>query len=57
MSDSWIAFQPAIEEPSNTVPSEKHSSSKMRHVESDVLPLTARISESEIDVLYVVILD
>src|SRR5919199_1625327 len=27
MSDSWIAFQPAIEEPSNMIPSEKVSSS------------------------------
>src|SRR3984893_15930709 len=27
MADSWIAFQPAIEEPSNICPSEKVSSS------------------------------
>ena len=57
MSDSLIAFQPAIEEPSNIVPSAKISSSIMRDVEGDVLPLAARIGETQVDVLDVVVLD
>ena len=57
MSDSWIAFQPAIEEPSNIWPSAKVSSSIMRDVEGDVLPLAARVGEAEIDVFHVVVLD
>ena len=57
MSNSLIAFQPAIEEPSNIWPSAKVSSSIMRDVEGDVLPLAARIGESEVDVFHVVVLD
>ena len=57
MSDSLIAFQPAIEEPSNIWPSANVSSSIIGHVEGDVLPLAARIGETEIDVFHVVVLD
>ena len=57
MSDSLIAFQPAIEEPSNIMPSANVSSSIMADVESDVLPLAARIGEAEIGVFHVAVLD
>jgi hypothetical protein len=57
MSDSLIAFQPAIDEPSNMMPSAKVSSSTVRDVERDVLPLAARVGEAEVDVLDVVVLD
>ncbi len=57
MSDSLIAFQPAIEEPSNIVPSAKMSSSIIDDVEGHVLPLAARVGEAEVDVLDVVVLD
>ena len=39
MSDSLIAFQPAIDEPSNIVPSAKMSSSTIDDVEGHVLQL------------------
>ena len=57
MSDSLIAFQPAIDEPSNMMPSSESSSSTVDDVEGDMLPLAARIGEAEIDVLDVVFLD
>jgi hypothetical protein len=45
MSDSLIAFQPAIDEPSNMMPSANMSSS-MGDVHGDVLHLAARIGEA-----------
>ena len=57
MSDSLIAFQPAIDEPSNMMPSANMSSSTIDDVEGDVLQLAARVGEAEIDVLDVVVLD
>ena len=57
MSDSLIAFQPAIEEPSNIRPSAKASSSISVMVEGDVLPFAARIGEAQIDIFDVVVLD
>ena len=57
MSDSLIAFQPAIEEPSNIMPSAKKSSSTSADVEGDVLPLAARIGEAQVDVFDVLVLD
>ena len=57
MSDSLIAFQPAIEEPSNIDAVGEHFLVDDRHVEGDVLPLAARIGEAEVDVFDVVVLD
>jgi len=50
MSDSLIAFQPAIDEPSNIRPSANASSSINASVESHVLPLATRIGETQVDV-------
>ena len=57
MSHSLIAFQPAIDEPSNIVPSVRKSSSIRREVERDVLQLAARIGEAEVDVFDFLFLD
>ena len=57
MSDSLIAFQPAIEEPSNMMPSLKESSSMVRDVLRGMVPLAARVGEAQVDVLDVVFLD
>ena len=57
MSDSWIALQPAIEEPSNISPSTMASSSNKRLIEGHVLPLAARIGKAQIDIFDVVVLD
>ena len=51
MSDSLIAFQPAMEEPSNMMPSANSVFIDDADVESDVLPLAARVGETEIDIL------
>src|SRR5256886_14480221 len=56
MSDSWIAFQPAIEEPSNIWPS-ANVFFNQRDVEGDMLPLAARVRETEIGVFHVVVFD
>ena len=52
-----MTFQPAIDEPSNIVPSAKISSSIIDDVEGHVLPLAARIGEAQIDILHVLVLD
>ena len=57
MSDSLIAFQPAIDEPSNMSPSSNISSSTVVEVLRRVVPLAARVGEPEVDVLDVVVLD
>ena len=57
MSDSWIAFQPAIDDPSNMMPSANVSSSTVVTSPGDVLPFAARIGKAEIDVFHVVVLD
>ena len=57
MSDSLIAFQPAIEEPSNMMPSANMSSSTVDDVDGHVLQLAARVGEAQVDVLDVVVLD
>ena len=57
MSDSLIAFQPAIDEPSNITPSFRKSSLIVRDVMGQMLPLAARIGEAEVDVFDVVLLD
>ena len=57
MSLSLIAFQPAIDEPSNMTPSARKSSVIGLDVMRQVLPLAARIGEAEVDVFDVVLLD
>ena len=57
MSDSWIAFQPAIDDPSNMMPSVNVSSSTIERSQGDVLPFAARIGKTEIDVFDFVVLD
>ena len=57
MSDSLIAFQPAIDEPSNIMPSRKDIVVDQGDVEGDVLPLAARVGEAEVDILDVFVLD
>ena len=57
MSLSLMAFQPAIEEASNMMPSAKASSSMSEHVHGDVLHLAARIGESQIDEFHVLFLE
>jgi hypothetical protein len=47
MSDSLIPFQPAIEEPSNILPSVKNPSSTKRR-DGDVLLLTKSVSKAKI---------
>ena len=49
MSDSLIAFQPAIEEPSNMVPLVEEVVIDHRQVEGDMLPLAARVGEADVD--------
>ena len=51
MSDSLIAFQPAIEEPSNMKPSREHVFVDGGDVLRRVLPLAARIGEPQVHVL------
>ena len=51
MSDSLIAFQPAIEEPSNMMPSTKALLVDGRDDAGGVLPLAARIGEAQVNVL------
>ena len=57
MSDSWIAWKPRIEEPSNICPSTKKSSStdSRRHVE--VLHDAGQVAEADVDELDVLVLD
>ena len=57
MSDSLIAFQPAIDEPSNITPSVEQVLVDVATVVRQMLPLAARIGEAEIDVLHVLVLD
>ncbi len=57
MSDSLIAFQPAIEEPSNITPSAKELFIGGRGHAGRVLPLAARIGETEVHELDVLFLD
>ena len=57
MSDSLIAFQPAIEEPSNIDAFGKRVLFDHADVESHMLPLAARIGETQVDVFDVVVLD
>ena len=57
MSDSLIAFQPAIDEPSNIGALGKDFLVDHADVEGHVLPLAARIGETQIDVFDVVVLD
>ena len=56
MSDLLIAFQPAIEEPSNMMPSVKDSSSMVQMLRG-MVHLAARVGEAKVDVLDVVFLD
>ena len=49
MSDSLIAFQPAIDEPSNMVPLVEEVLIDHRQVEGDMLPLAARVGEADVD--------
>ena len=51
MSNSLIAFQPAIEEPSNIGPVGEHVLVDDRLVEGDVLHLAARVGEAQVDIL------
>ena len=44
-----MAFQPAIEEPSNITPSSNMSSSTMDDVHRDVLQLAAQVGEAQVD--------
>jgi hypothetical protein len=56
MSDSLMPFQPAIEEPSNILPSLKNP----RHVarrDGDVLLLAARVGEAQIGELHLFFFD
>ena len=57
MSDSLIAFQPAIDEPSNMMPSVKGVLVDRVGEHGQVLPLAAGIGETVVDVLDVVVLD
>ena len=57
MSDSLIALQPAIEEPSKHQAVGERVLVDQRLVEGHVLPLAARIGETEIDIFDVVVLD
>src|SRR6516165_3982704 len=56
MSDSLIAFHPAIDEPSNMTPSLRKSSVIVSCMVGEMLPLATRIGEPEIDVLNIVLL-
>ena len=49
MSLSLIAFQPAIDEPSNMMPSLERVLVDRRDVLRRVLPLAARIGEAQVD--------
>ena len=51
-----MAFQPAIDEPSNMMPSVSRSSSIVRDVLGGVLPLAARVGEAKVHELDVVLL-
>ena len=57
MSDSLIALQPAIEEPSNTQAVGERIFVDERLVERHVLPFAARVGETEIDIFDVIVLD
>ena len=57
MSDSLMPFQPAIDEPSNILPSTKRSSSTRSRGIVDVLFFAARVGEAEVDVLDLLVLD
>ena len=57
MSDSLIAFQPAIDEPSNIVPLVEEVFVDHRQIEGDVLPLAARVGEAHIDEFDLLVLD
>jgi hypothetical protein len=56
MSDSLMAFQPAIEEPSNIRPS-ANMSRRPGDIHRHVLHLAARIGEAKVDELDLVVLD
>ena len=56
MSDSLIAFQPAIDEPSNMMPSANVLFIGGRGHAGRVLPLAARIGEAEVNELDVLFL-
>ena len=57
MSDSLMPFHPAIEEPSNILPSVKRLFLHLVRGNRDVLFLAARIAETEIDVLDLLLFD
>ena len=57
MSLSLIAFQPAIDEPSNMKPSVSMSSSIDRGDHRQMLPLALGVGEAEVDPLDLLVLD
>ena len=57
MSDSLIAFQPAIEEPSNIDAVGEDVLVDQRHVDGHVLHLAARVGEAQVDVFDFLVLD
>ena len=57
MSDAWMPFQPAIDEPSNACPSVNLLSSECLGGNRHVLLLAPRVREAEVDELDFVVLD
>ncbi len=57
MSDSLMAFQPAIEEPSNMTPSANMSSSTSTTSIVTCCQLALRVGEAQVDEFHVVVLD
>ena len=57
MSLSLIAFQPAIEEPSNMKPSVSMSSSMTDGDHRQVLPLALGVGEAKVDIFDLIFLD
>ena len=57
MSDSWIAWKPRIEDPSNIWPSVKKSSSTDLAGHVEVLHHAGQVAEPDVDELDVLVLD
>ena len=57
MSDSWIAWKPRIDEPSNIRPSVKTDGAEVLDREGEVLHDPGQVAEADVDELDVVLLD
>ncbi|GMA88999.1 hypothetical protein GCM10025868_42490 [Angustibacter aerolatus] len=57
MSDSWIAWKPRIEDPSNIWPSVKKARVDARRGDVEVLHDARQVAESDVDELHVLVPD